>query len=341
MKLLKKKNGYWYVRYSAQGKTFTTSLKTKNKAEAEKLAKESKIKELEQHAKANTLTHEAVSRLSAGKKVTLKVAIEEWGKWMHQCNRRERTISCNLAWARDFGEVEAAMNTAIGNIDEGLINQWLNDSGPNRGLSTRRSMLAAIRGLFSFASTKGWITGNPAMLVDVDESKLSQRQMEGKKVLPFTVEEYQKLYYGTSGFWRFAVSLSRHCGFRLGDICTLEWSSFDTFGYVMIWTRKGKRKRVAHKLHDDTLEAFLEIDKTDDTYLFPAERADYLNQSKRSKFSVYFSRICKRLGIKGKAFHSLRHMFATELAKAGKRPEDIAIDMGHSNSETTQRYIHD
>ena len=64
------------------------------------------------------------------------------------------------------------------------------------------------------------------------------------------------------------------------------------------------------------------------------------------------SKLCSRVGIEGKTFHSLRHYKATqayenlgkvELAKKLAEVltiEQIAAMLGHSNRKTTQGYVH-
>ena len=68
--------------------------------------------------------------------------------------------------------------------------------------------------------------------------------------------------------------------------------------------------------------------------------------------SVQFGRLCDRLGIKGKSFHSLRHYKATisyakldKEALAKKLASVLSITeikqlLGHANSKTTEGYSH-
>ncbi|MGA2248285.1 MAG: hypothetical protein ABSH48_25150 [Verrucomicrobiota bacterium] len=68
--------------------------------------------------------------------------------------------------------------------------------------------------------------------------------------------------------------------------------------------------------------------------------------------SIQFGRLCERVGIKGKSFHSLRHFKATSnyakldkdaLAKklaASLSLEEIAALLGHQNTKVTQGYVH-
>ena len=54
-----------------------------------------------------------------------------------------------------------------------------------------------------------------------------------------------------------------------------------------------------------------------------------------------FERLGSRAGLpEGKSHaHGLRHAFAVEMAQAGKRPELIQRQLGHSNLGTTTKYL--
>lgn len=72
-------------------------------------------------------------------------------------------------------------------------------------------------------------------------------------------------------------------------------------------------------------------------YLFVNQNGDKL---KTSAIESLFARIRKRLGIRNFSPHRLRHSLSTELYKNGANILLISNILGHSNVNTTRRYIH-
>ena len=72
-------------------------------------------------------------------------------------------------------------------------------------------------------------------------------------------------------------------------------------------------------------------------YFFANEKGEKL---KPSAIQSLFSRIRRRLGIKNFSPHRLRHSLSTELYHNGANIVLISTILGHSNVNTTKRYIH-
>lgn len=149
-------------------------------------------------------------------------------------------------------------------------------------------------------------------------------------------------------FWRFAVLCSRENGLRLGDICNLTWKCFTEEPHALVvWTDKTD-KRIVHKMSPILEDALGEIISTHPDWLFPEQRELNKDVKKRATLSYQFTRICERLGIKGKSFHHLRHRkqnvedinsMAKRLAKSLSM-EEMKTLLGHSNTRTTEIYSH-
>jgi integrase len=140
---------------------------------------------------------------------------------------------------------------------------------------------------------------------------------------------------------------------RLTDIVQLEWQSLSHMetGKGVIWMKK-TGQRVEHTICPSLQQFVGEILVADADNVFPEQRALMRNVSKRPGLSVQFGRLCERLGIKDKSFHSLRHHKATTsyakldkeaLAKklaASLSMDEIAALLGHQNNATTKGYVH-
>ena len=154
-------------------------------------------------------------------------------------------------------------------------------------------------------------------------------------------------------FWRFAVRLGAETGLRISDVAQLEWRSLSELhtGKLVIWMKK-TNQRIEHTISPSLQQFVGEIPVIDADYMFPEQRALMQDVGKRAGLSVQFGRLCERLGIKGKSFHSLRHYKATtSYAKLDKEAlakklaaslslEEIAGLLGHQNKATTKGYVH-
>jgi hypothetical protein len=56
------------------------------------------------------------------------------------------------------------------------------------------------------------------------------------------------------------------------------------------------------------------------------------------KHGVY--RVCRRAGLPGRSWHTLRHTFATHAARFGVNPWRLQAWLGHSTISMTMRYVH-
>lgn len=337
-------SGVWLVGFDTpQGKRWR-STKMKNRADAERVAKNAKIPELEMAAKANSLTAESLSAIIAGRKVKCADIIPEWAEWRRNTGHSENTIRTGEYTLRDFFRFNNAETWLINRITEKHVDAFVNQKdGSSR--SNHDLRLSTIRSLFEFCAARAYTMGNPAKLVRVKLNALSHNQKERKARVPITEAEFHKLMAETTGFHQHAIALSYWTGLRLSDICCLEWDSISA-SEITVWTIKADA-RVAIPLNEPligggslAMTILAMMDGGDKRYVFPEERADMLDPKKRAKQSVYFTRIFRRCGIDVKTFHCLRHSFITRLKKAGKTLEEIGRIVGHRNTETTKGYVH-
>ena len=346
MELFKEK-GIYKVRYrGADNRFHTSSTKESELTRAREVVKASGLEDIELAAKARSLTADSLSKIMAGRKVRCRDAYQEWGEWA-KVNVDDTTLynyDLVLRQLFDRTKLEASPITAL---DHQTLDTFINDKDEDVGLATRNLRLTVLRSFFMFCSAKGYCVGNPAHLIRVRVKQLSHEQKEPKKRLPITAAEYRKIITHAEGFEKFATILGYWLGLRLSDIACLEWSSF-TDKEIVVWTRK-RDARVAIPLNDplvgggELLPVLMELmleHQQHPQYCFPEQREIILDNKKRAKLSVYYSRLLTSVGIEGKSFHGLRHSFADRFDKAGKSLEDIGRLLGHSSTETTKIYTH-
>jgi len=357
--ILRKANGYWHIFYKARrgGRELQLSTDCKNRRDAVIVARKSGIKQIERAARYNRLTHEAIGRILAGKKITMTSVVDQYAGWMVSCDRSKTSITNTTLtlrrWLRDM-EIEKIQPANVAVED---ISSWINDPKSEKKRSSRLAALGIISSLFKFMLANGWITTNQAALVRVNNSVMSHDQKESREKVPFTQEEVLSLlawlFLRKKWFWRFAVACSYWTGLRLSDVANLEWRSFEQPGKLIVWTKK-TGARVEHNL-DEVMQTFLaEVPVADKVYLFPRVRDIANDPNKRAHLSIMFSRLCAKAGIPGKHYHLLRHSFASELNRSNSASvldlakrlansmskEEIQKLLGHSSAKMSEHYVH-
>ena len=287
--------------------------------------------------------------------MTIEKALPKYQEWMEAIGKAPKTIHNNITTINAWMLFSKTAEMAPADISEKYIGRWINNPKDEAGARTRAVNLASLRVFFRFLVSKGWSDHDPAALVRVNMDNLDHEQKETKERTPFTPEEIKlvlkELEKKGDHFWMFAVRISAEIGLRLGDICEMEWNSFNKPGKAIVWT--GKRdKRIEVPISGKLEQMVAEIPVQEGKYMFPLERSMHRDPHRRAALSVRFTRLVQKLGIEGKSFHDLRHMAATrnfnkadkaELAKKLAETltlEQIAGLLGHSNIKTTKGYIH-
>ena len=346
MKIKKTASGQFSVEFvTGNGKKVSKALNTKNRKEAEKLVKDAKIAELESLAKAGALQREAIASIVAGRNMKLDTILSEWREYKKNLSHSKNTIYQQETMINHFLSFSGLADKGIGDVETSHIKKWL-DNKDGTSLSQREQRQSSIRSFFEFAVAAGYSIKDPSKLVSVDKSKLTHKQKEKRKKHVITEEEYNKLMAHAPYFTRQAVALAWWTGLRISDITSLEWDSWNAKEKTLTVHTQKRDKRVCLPWDDPFIgggilkNIYQEIEFEDDQYCFPTQREWMQSPKHRSKISLYFSRILQRLGMyeKGKGWHSLRSSFVTRCKKEGKKLEDIAIWVGHSDTRTTEKY---
>lgn len=143
--------------------------------------------------------------------------------------------------------------------------------------------------------------------------------------------------------WLMAL-ISLHCGLRFGEIARLCWSDVN-FSEKTLHIREAKsgygRFAVAT---DDVLSALRVLPrKTNSGLIFPSKEGK-IRQAASDSFSRAVDKLGLNAGITDRrqkvVFHTLRHTYASWLAKSGQGQLTIADRLGHRSLQMTARYTH-
>ena len=346
MKILKTKTGF-SVRYKTEFGVRSTRLQSTNEKDAKREVRDAKIAELEAAANSGALTMDVVSKLMAGRKMSVSDALVEWNDWRESEGKSMNTINTQTDFIYLFCKHSYGLNEPVNGITHKMISKWVNEKKSKTGVSTRNAWLSALSAFLAFCSTRQYIPKNPASIVSVNMSKLSHKQKEKKKVVPFTEKEYEKIIKDLDGcfrddevneFWKGVCSLSFWLGLRLGDCINLEWASVKSKS-VVVWTEK-RDARVELPIMPNALKSFFSgVEYNGGKYVFKKEYRDKISDpKKRHYFSQQFRTVCDKSEIEGKSFHSFRHAFATRHKNLPL--EEVAKLLGHKDTKTTQKYTH-
>ena len=133
-----------------------------------------------------------------------------------------------------------------------------------------------------------------------------------------------------------------HTGLRLREATELRWEqvnlSDNEDGRKIVIRSKGKKKKLCViPLNDVAFDLLKDLRaRCDDRGRVFSERGQgHVNACHR------FSKICDEIGLPDVTMHTLRHTFATRLARRGDtNMEQVRKLMGHSDLRMTQRYSH-
>jgi integrase len=128
---------------------------------------------------------------------------------------------------------------------------------------------------------------------------------------------------------------------RLSEIIHLKKESIDLKNQVIILeSEEQKGKRLSYiPLNNTMIELLWEnMRKSKSEYVFKHSRESHYK--KHDSVTKLFSRICKRAGIQGATFHSLRHTFATRALEQNANISAVSEILRHKDPKTTKRYLH-
>lgn len=320
------------------------SLGTKSREEAERIIRDTKLANIEAASQLGRLSREAISRITTGKKLSTKEAAEKWLASAHHRGEAPASTAKNRAvtnqWFTYLPHVRALPPIVL---DEEHVAPFINRPG-TAGASTRKRQLFALRGFLQYCADMGISMGNAANRVRVDLRALGHSQRESKPVEPFTLQEVETILANTEGWWHWATGIAASTGLRLGDIAQLEKASLERPGFLVVWTDKRDR-RVCLPINDSVTPGLsniiAKIPTSDSLFMFPEQRHQYDHiTSGRPKFSVYFGRLLKAIGIEGKTFHSLRHHAITRWHAQGFSLESCMTYAGHTTTKSHLNYVH-
>ncbi|MBU1247980.1 MAG: site-specific tyrosine recombinase XerD [Proteobacteria bacterium] len=202
---------------------------------------------------------------------------------------------------------------------------------------------SSLRGFFSFAAEEGWLSQDPASLLENPKlpktlpEVLSREEMERVLATP-------NLGTKLGGRDRAMLELMYACGLRVSELVKLALLDYDAqTGLVRVFGKGAKERLVPlHESARKLLDHYL-------THLrpqfCPIEEYLFLNRSGKGLTRQAVWKCIKRYaflaGIKRAISpHTFRHSFATHLLEGGADLRSVQLLLGHADISATEIYTH-
>lgn len=191
--------------------------------------------------------------------------------------------------------------------------------------TTTNRHLSAISSLYKYMQRNGMNVENPA-------------RYESRKKTPATlptiipVKGIVKAYKHAQGVHKTMLGILATTGIRIQELLDLKWQDIDFETSTLTIMGKGSKERKV-QTDAEVLKRLQEVSG----WSTPESRVFYISQ-RRARYMIYevLAPYCKCQHLNP---HSIRHTFATELAKNGENCTTIAKMLGHTHIETSQKYI--
>jgi len=336
-----KKLGY-YLRY--KGKTYRGSLGTEDESEAED--------------EAYRIQHEITkgANIVEDRNVRIDEFMKSYLKWIKQ-QYRPQTLKSYTTVSRSFGwflKAKYPKITLLREILPEIIEKYKSDRIEKVSLTTAHNSIKVIKTMFKWALKRNppFLKNNPAEKVDnLTKKKIREDQ---KPIIILTLEELERFVNYTKKHYPELYPIYMvymYTGARKTELFTLEWNDIDwEHKVVRIHYKKEFIPKTDERdlpLHNKLAEILKSIPRKSN-YVFLDGKKPFLYPDPMKKKGYFEShkpnrclgKIMKAIGKPDfTRLHWLRHSFATIIAK-DKGIEFARAVLGHTDIETTQRYIH-
>lgn len=207
--------------------------------------------------------------------------------------------------------------------------------------ATIRRDLTALSSVFNHAMDEGWITENPALVIN-------RKRIVPEKVIKIVLpqpETIAEVFPKLPERIRDMCEFTRETGLRIDEVISLRHTDVDRVGrFITVGAGKGDKVRAvpisvaAEKIMDRQPRY---IGKP--WVFWKGSGAPFADVS--SRIGGYMSRAAQKAAREGREFrpfshHHFRHLFAVEYLRNGRGSiYDLQGEMGHDSISTTERYL--
>ena len=276
---------------------------------------------------------------------------------------RERALSSPSVFHYRFVKRTFVRDTGVErleDIDIEVLLSWREATiRRGAGAATWNNYLRHMRALLSYAVDRGLATEPPGIsgliLPQVDTRPKTLQYEELLEVVAYILSDDSP--FQQKWFWATVVRTLFYTGMRRRQLACLQWRDVYLDRAVLHMRGQASKNRQGWdipinatllpsliELHQRTLEALGPDAELGSRYVFDISlfskryRSSQDGYLKVQAVSNFFSRLREQTGAEISA-HKMRHTMATMLARLGLYKE-LQILLGHTNMQTTMRYIH-
>lgn len=279
--------------------------------------------------------------------------IEELEDFLHHCRveRRLAPLTCQ-AYERDvdacLGHLRAAGIRSWAEVRPPHLRRFLAAQAKHRPApASQARTVAALKGFFRFLVENDAIERDPAAVLRTPKKRealpdvLDRRELERLLGAAERADVWQRQHAGKRERDRLLLALFAYAGLRRSELLGLDWEDVDLERRLLRVRRaKGGRMRVV-PIHPALLPLLLDHLACSGAAGGPLFRGVQGRRLSQTVLTQTFRRYARAAGVDGRKRvtpHTLRHVFASELLRAGANLRQIQELLGHRHLDSTQRY---
>jgi len=259
------------------------------------------------------------------------------------CSAYERDVGACLRFLRGEGV------SAWGAVRAPDLRRFLAAEAERRPApSSQARAVASLKGFFRFCLENEYIERDPALVLRTPKKRealpdvLTMGELERLLATTARHELWERHFPGKQERDRLLLALMAYGGLRRSELLGLEWDDVDLAGrLVRVRKAKGGRQRTI-PIHPALAPLFAEYYATRVPLSAQAVFVGVQGKPlKETQFSQLFRHYVEASGVNERKHvtpHTLRHVFASELLRAGANLRQIQELLGHKHLDSTQRY---
>ncbi|MEK6326799.1 MAG: tyrosine-type recombinase/integrase [Actinomycetota bacterium] len=280
--------------------------------------------------------------------------IEELDDFLHHCRveRRLAPLTCQ-AYERDVRACHRHLCeegiAAWAEVRAPHLRRFLAAEAEHRPApASQARTVAALKGFFRFLTENEAVDRNPAAVLRTPKKRealpdvLERRELERLLAAVEREDVWERCHAGKRERDRLLLALFAYAGLRRSELLGLDWEDVDLERRLLRVRRaKGGRARVV-PIHPALVPLLAEQLATNagaaQGPLFLGVRGRRLSQTILTQTFLRYARAAGVADRKRVTPHTLRHVFASELLRAGANLRQIQELLGHKHLDSTQRY---
>ena len=266
--------------------------------------------------------------------------------------RRLAPLTCS-AYERDVGACIAFLEregiVTVGEVRPANLRRFLAAESIRRpSPSSQARTVAALKCFFRFLLENEQLERDPALVLRTPKKREALPDVLDRRELALLLDAteradvWKRKHDGKRERDRLLLALFAYAGLRRSELLGLDWTDVDLERRLLkVRKAKGGRQRIVpiHPALEPLFLDYLRVRAGDrEPALFVGVQGKRLSQTIMTQTFLRYARAAGVTERKRVTPHTLRHVFASELLRAGANLRQIQELLGHKHLDSTQRY---